>query len=162
MMVEVKVESILFDLTTNAPVVVLKDLEGNRVLPIWIGPFEASAIEMEIENVKHPRPLTHDLMRNMLDSLNAEVTKVGVVDLQDNTFIAAITLQMNGQEFDVDARPSDAIALALRVHCPIFAKEDLLKDSSLLETSGDQPDEEKERFRQFLEGLKPDDFKYRH
>lgn len=155
-----KVEAILFDLTTNAPVVVLKDLEGKRILPIWIGPFEANAIEMELEQVKPPRPMTHDLLKNMLDNLGAQVTKVVVCDLQNNTFIATISLDLKGKSIEIDARPSDAIALALRTQTPIFAVEWILKEASLLEEEG--ADEEKLKFKKFLENLKPDDFKYRH
>src|SRR3990167_3866951 len=107
-MVEMRVDAILFDLTTNAPVVVLKDLEGKRILPIWIGPFEASAIEMELEDIKAPRPMTHDLLKNVLDNVGAKVVKIVVNDLHDNTFIATIHISLNGKTIEVDSRPSDA------------------------------------------------------
>lgn len=166
-MVQVKVEAILFDLTTNMPVVVLKDMEGKRVLPIWIGSSEAQAIEMELERIKPPRPMTHDLLRNIVEALRAKVEKVCVIDLQDNTFIATVVLVLDGGHYEVDSRPSDAIALALRADAPIYANEALLKDSSILEggeskTEDEQEKHEKERFRKFLENIKPDDFKYRH
>lgn len=160
-MIEVRVEAILFDLTSNTPVVLLKDKEGKKFLPIWIGPFEANAIEMELEGVKTPRPLTHDLLKNILEKLNAEVVKISILDLQENTFYASITININGKSLEIDSRPSDAIALALRTKSPIFAEEWILKDISLL-GNAETLDEEKEQFRKFLENLKPDDFKYRH
>lgn len=164
MMVEVKVEAILFDLTTNMPVVVLKDGEGKRVLPIWIGSNEAQAIEMELEKIQPPRPLTHDLLRNALAILEAKVEKVCITELRESTFIAIIYIAQNGKPCELDARPSDAIALALRAQSPIYASENLLKEASLLEGGEGKPgkDSEKEQFREFLEGIKPDDFKYRH
>lgn len=161
MMVEIRVEAILFDLTSNTPVALLKDKEGKKFLPIWIGPFEANAIEMELEGIKTPRPLTHDLLKNILEELNAEVIKVSILDLQENTFYASITININGKTLEIDSRPSDAIALALRTKSPIFAEEWILKDISIL-GDAETPDEEKEQFRKFLENLKPDDFKYRH
>lgn len=152
-----KVEAILFDLTNNAPVVVLKDLEGKRILPIWIGPFEANAIEMELQQVRPPRPMTHDLLKNMLDNLGVQIIKVAICDLHNNTFMATISIEFKGKPIEIDARPSDAIALALRTKTPIFAVEWILKEASLLEE-----DDEKIKFKKFLENLKPDDFKYKH
>lgn len=160
-MVEMVVQAILFDLTTNAPVVLLKDKEGKRILPIWIGHFEASAIEMELEGIKPPRPLTHDLIKNILDDLGAQVVKISVADLQKNTFIATITISMDGRIAEIDSRPSDAIALALRTKAPIFAVEWILKEASMLDDES-ATDEEKAKFKKFLENLKPDDFKYKH
>lgn len=164
-MVEIRVDAILFDLTTNAPVVVLKDLEGKRILPIWIGPFEASAIEMELEDIKAPRPMTHDLIKNVLDNVGAQVSKIVVNDLQENTFIATIHLSLNGKTVEIDSRPSDAIALALRTKAHIFAVDWILKEACALEEEGGgsgNPDDEKSRFKKFLENIKPDDFKYKH
>lgn len=163
-MVEMRVDAILFDLTTNAPVVVLKDLEGKRILPIWIGPFEASAIEMELEDIKAPRPMTHDLLKNMLDNLGAQLTKIVVNDLQDNTFIATLHVSVNGKTIEIDSRPSDAIALALRTKAHIFAVDWILKESCSLEEEGGggTSDDDKTKFKKFLENIKPDDFKYKH
>ncbi len=162
-MVEMRVDAILFDLTTNAPVVVLKDLEGKRILPIWIGPFEASAIEMEIEDIKAPRPMTHDLIKNVLDNVGAQVAKIVVNDLQENTYIATIHLSLNGKTVEIDSRPSDAIALALRTKARIFAVDWILKEAcSLEEEGGGSSDDEKSKFKKFLENIKPDDFKYKH
>ena len=163
-MVEMRVDAILFDLTTNAPVVVLKDLEGKRILPIWIGPFEASAIEMELEDIKAPRPMTHDLLKNMLDNVGAKLTKIVVNDLQDNTFIATLHVSVNGKSVEIDSRPSDAIALALRTKAHIFAVDWILKEAcSMEEEAGSgNPEDEKSRFKKFLENIKPDDFKYKH
>lgn len=165
-MVEIRVDAILFDLTTNAPVVVLKDLEGKRILPIWIGPFEASAIEMELEDIKAPRPMTHDLLKNVLDNVGAKVVKIVVNDLQDNTFIATIHISLNGKTIEVDSRPSDAIAIALRMKARIFAVDWILKEACSLEEEGGSgsgnPEDDKTKFRKFLENIKPDDFKYKH
>lgn len=156
-MVEMKIEAILYDMTSNSPVVLLKDKDGKRFLPIWIGPFEANAIQIELEGEKPIRPLTHDLLKNILEELKAEVLQVNICDLQDNIYYASITIQINGKKIEIDSRPSDAIALAVRVKCPIFAEEWILK-----EIKEEDIDSEKESFKKFLEGLNPDDFKYRH
>jgi bifunctional DNase/RNase len=156
-MVEVKIEAILFDMSSNSPVVLLKDKEGKKFLPIWIGPFEANAIQMELEGEKPIRPLTHDLLKNILEELNAEVVKISICDLQDNIYYASITLKVNGRIVEIDSRPSDAIALAVRTKSPIFAEDWILK-----EIKEEAPEDERESFRKFLEGLSPEDFKYKH
>jgi len=162
-LVEVKVEAVLFDLTNSMPVVLLKDGEGKKFLPIWIGPFEASAIEMELGGNKPPRPMTHDLMRDIIKELKGEVTQVLIRDLEKNTYLATITINLNGRVIEVDARPSDAIALALRTKAKVFAVEWILKDTSLLGEAGKEGDKEgeKEKIKKFLENLRPEEDEYK-
>lgn len=159
-MVEVKVQVVLFDVNSNAPVIILRDASGKKILPIWVGHFEANAIEIELEGIKPPRPLTHDLFIDLLRTIGAEVKKVSVCDLQINTFYAIITIAMNKKIVEIDARPSDAIAIAMRSKAPIYAAEWILKEASLLDTSDTENEEEK--FKKFLESIKPEDFKYKH
>ena len=159
-MVEIKVKAVLFDVSSNAPVVILTDVEGKRILPIWIGHYEANAIEMELEGIKAPRPMTHDLFKNIIDNIGGKVKKVSVCDLHSNTFYAVITISVNKKTIEIDARPSDAIAIALRAKAPIYAVDWLLKEVSLFEKEATE--DEKERFRKFLDNIKPDDFKYKH
>ncbi|MCK5255923.1 MAG: bifunctional nuclease family protein [Deltaproteobacteria bacterium] len=129
-MKEMKLAGLIMDSTTNAPVIVLKDLEDKEVISIWIGLLEASAIAVELEKVDLPRPMTHDLVKNVLDSLNIKVLKVEIADLRDNTFYAYIHLGMGGKTFTIDARPSDAIAMAVRNTIPIFVDEEVMKVGS--------------------------------
>lgn len=162
MIVEMFVEAIYYDLTTNTPVIVLKDEDRKRILPIWIGNFEANAIELALENKVTPRPLTHDLLTSIIEILGAKVAKITVVDLQNDTFIASITLiNKDGSSLEVDARPSDAIAIALRNNAKIYANENILKYASSFEEEADK-DPEKKAFKEFLDNIKPDDFKYKH
>ena len=164
MLKEMKLAGLIMDSTTNAPVVVLKDLEDKEVLSIWIGLLEASAIAVELEKVDLPRPMTHDLVKNVLDSLNIKVLKIEIADLRDNTFYAFIHLGMDGKTFTIDARPSDAIAIALRTKSPIYVEEDVIKKSKKMDLESikeaGKTDESKE-LKDLLERMSPDDFEYK-
>ena len=128
MEVEMKIRGLMMDPVTNMPIVVLKDVKGSAVLPIWVGVYEANAIALEIEKVQTPRPMTHDLLKNVLFGLNVQVQKVVVNDLREDTFYALIWVERNGERMSIDSRPSDALALALRVDCPIFVDETVLQE----------------------------------
>ncbi|MCK5009450.1 MAG: bifunctional nuclease family protein [Deltaproteobacteria bacterium] len=164
MLKEMKLAGLIMDSTTNAPVIVLKDLEDKEVISIWIGLLEASAIAVELEKVDLPRPMTHDLVKNVLDSLNIKVLKVEIADLRDNTFYAYIHLGMGGKTFTIDARPSDAIAIALRTKSPIYVDEDVIKKSKKMDLESikevAKTDESKE-LKDLLERMSPDDFEYK-
>ena len=129
MEVEMKIRGLMVDPVTNMPIVVLKGVSGNSVLPIWVGVYEANAIALEIEKVPTPRPMTHDLIRNLLFGLETGVKKIVVNDLKDDTFFAVIWLERDGEMISVDSRPSDALAIALRLDCPIYVDETVLKTS---------------------------------
>src|SRR6476469_2026575 len=129
MEVEMKIRGLMMDPVTNMPIVVLKDVQGNAVLPIWVGVYEANAIALEIEKVQTPRPMTHDLLKNVFLGLDVRVDKIVVNELKDDTFYALIWVERNGEIFSIDSRPSDALALALRVDCPIFVEDEVLKTS---------------------------------
>ncbi|GBD39277.1 MAG: hypothetical protein KatS3mg078_0211 [Deltaproteobacteria bacterium] len=150
---EMKVSGIALDPFTNTPIVILKDVTGEKILPIWIGFMEASSIAMELEKTPRGRPLTHDLMKNVLDCLKFSVTKVEVTDLRDDTFYAEIYLKRGDEEYVIDSRPSDAIAIALRTGSPIYVKEEVLEKSRKLESG-----EEKEKLTELLEKIPPGDF----
>ncbi|MGB8592690.1 MAG: bifunctional nuclease family protein, partial [Candidatus Acidiferrales bacterium] len=137
------------------PVVVLKETQGNGVLPIWVGIYEANAIALEIEKVQTPRPMTHDLLKNVLTGLNVHVQKVVVCDLKDDTFYALIWMEREGQMMSMDARPSDALALALRLDCPIFVDEDVIKSSKMASAVTERSSNEE--LRKWLEGLNDED-----
>ena len=161
MFVEMKVSGLTIDPLTNTPIVILKDLEGKRAVPIWIGLFEASAIATEIEKISFSRPMTHDLMRDLLKILEAKVKRIEIVDLRNNTFFACIHLQRNGDTLIIDSRPSDAIALALRVNCPIFIDEKVIEKSRNIDFAKkvDELDKKKtEELKEFLENLPEEDF----
>ncbi|MFN6201946.1 MAG: bifunctional nuclease family protein [Acidobacteriota bacterium] len=136
---EVKVRGLLVDPTTNTPIVLLKDLESEAMLPIWVGPFEANSIATEIEKVAPQRPMTHDLLRAVITQLGGTVRRVVVTELRDNTFFALIEIEIGRELVLIDARPSDAIALALRVDCQIFVRDEVFIASSLAEEPTDQP-----------------------
>ena len=155
MLVEMTIKGLMVDPITNMPIVILKDEEGQRVLPIWVGIFEANAIALQIENIETPRPMTHDLLRNVIDDLHAGVEKIVVADLKDNTFYALIHLLVDGQVVAVDARPSDAIALALRVRAPILVEEEVIDNAKNIDFAPDKADSE--RLAKWLESLDPDD-----
>ncbi len=155
MEVEMKIRGLMMDPVTNMPIVVLKDVEGDAVLPIWVGIYEANAIALEIEKVSTPRPMTHDLLKNVLTSLDAHVHKVVVSDLRDDTFFAVIWLERNGSVISIDSRPSDALALALRVDCPIFVDDEVLKSSRLASAVNDRVSAEE--LRKWLENLNDED-----
>ena len=143
------------DPLSNSPIVVLKDVSGEGVLPIWVGIYEANAIALEIEKVTTPRPMTHDLIKNVLTGLDARVHKVVVNELRDDTFFAVIWMEREGRVISVDSRPSDALALALRVDCPIYVEEGVLKNSKLAAAVSDKSSSEE--MRKWLEGLNDDD-----
>lgn len=154
MEVEMKIRGLLMDPVTNTPIVILKDSGSDTVLPIWVGVYEANAIALEIEKVSTPRPMTHDLIKNVLTGLDAHVHKVVVTELKEDTFYAVIWMERDGQVISVDSRPSDALALALRVDCPIFVEEEVLKTSKKTGASSEATSEE---LRKWLEGLNDED-----
>jgi len=149
------IKGLMVDPITNMPIIILRDKDGQRVLPIWVGVFEANAIALQIENVTTPRPMTHDLLKNVIQDLRGRIEKIVVSDLKENTFYALIYLTVGGEVMAVDARPSDAIALALRARAPIFVEErviDHAKTTDLVPEKG-----ETERLQKWLESLDPDD-----
>jgi bifunctional DNase/RNase len=148
-----------FDLVGKQPIVLLKTADGNRFLPIWIGHPEAAAILMKLQNASSPRPLTHDLMTEILGQLDAQIVRVTVTELRDNTFYAAITILQDGSEIEIDSRPSDAIALAVRAEAPIFADDTVIEESAI-EFEGEDVNEEEivEEFRSFLDRVTPEQF----
>lgn len=156
MFIEMTVKGLTLDPLTNMPIVILKDLEDKRVLPIWIGLFEANAIALELEKITTPRPMTHDLMRDVIAGLNAIVTKIVVNDLKNNTFYAVIHLSLNGNHIVIDSRPSDAIALALRSGAPIYVAAEVVNKAKSIDMT--KEDEEKDQLKEWLENLKPEDF----
>ncbi len=153
--VEMKIRGLMMDPVTNMPIVILKDIGGDTVLPIWVGIYEANAIALEIEKVTTPRPMTHDLLKNMLTGLDARVHKIVVNDLRDDTFFAVIWVERDGQIISVDSRPSDALALALRVDCPIYVEDEVLKSSRLAASVSDRVSSEE--LRKWLENLGEED-----
>ncbi len=155
MEVEMKIRGLTMDPVTNMPIVVLKDVNGNTVLPIWVGIFEANAIALEIEKVSTPRPMTHDLLKTVFVGLGAGVLKVVVNELRDDTFFALIWVEREGELISIDARPSDALALALRLDCPIFVDDSVLKSSKLTSTINEKV--QSEELRKWLEGLNDED-----
>ena len=155
MEVEMKIRGLMMDPVTNMPIVVLKDAQGTAVLPIWVGIYEANAIALEIEKVQTPRPMTHDLLRNVFLGLDVRVQKVVVNDLKDDTFYALIWVERNGEMMSIDSRPSDALALALRVDCPIFVEDEVLKSSKI--SSAISEKSTSEELRKWLEGLSDED-----
>lgn len=155
MEVEMKIRGLMMDPVTNMPIVVLKDARGSAILPIWVGIYEANAIALEIEKVQTPRPMTHDLLRNLLLGLNVAVQKVVVSELKDDTFFALIWMERDGQLMSMDSRPSDALALALRVDCPIFVEDEVLKNSKISSALAEKTTNEE--LRKWLEGLSDDD-----
>jgi len=155
MEVEMKIRGLMMDPMTNTPIVVLKDVSGDAVLPIWVGPYEANAIAMEIEKVTAPRPFTHDLIKNLLNGLNAHVHKIVVTELRDDTFFAVIWMERDGKVISIDSRPSDALAVALRVDCPIFVEEEVLKSSKKAGAAAERVSSDD--LRKWLEGLNDED-----
>ena len=155
MQIEMTIKGLMVDPITNMPIVILRDKEGQRVLPIWVGIFEANAIALQIENIATPRPMTHDLLRNIIHDLNASVQKIVVCDLQENTFYALIYLAVNGDTVAIDARPSDAIALALRTRAPIFVEDTVIDNAKTMDPSAEKTDAD--RLHKWLESLDPDD-----
>src|ERR1700689_1522956 len=159
MEVEMKIRGLMMDPVSNMPIVLLKDVGGETVLPIWVGVPEANAIQLEIEKISTPRPMTHDLIKNVLTGLDALVHKVVVTELKDDTFYAVIWLEREGHVVSIDSRPSDALALALRVDCPIFVEDEVLKNSKQENSKGSSPVPavSSEELRKWLEDLGDDD-----
>ncbi|MDX1979427.1 MAG: bifunctional nuclease family protein [Bryobacteraceae bacterium] len=155
MEVEMKIRGLMMDPVTQMPIVILKDVNGNTILPIWVGIYEANAIALEIEKVATPRPMTHDLIKTLLHGLETNVRKVVVSELKDDTFYALIWLEKDGELITVDSRPSDALALALRLDCPIFVEDAVLKTSKMTANLGDRVNNEEAR--RWLENLNDED-----
>jgi uncharacterized protein len=156
--IEFKIKGLMMDPLTNSPIVVLQDTTSETLLPIWVGIFEANAIALQIEKVDTPRPMTHDLIKGMLNHLDARVSKIVVTELRDNTFYAMIFLEVAGRTITVDSRPSDAIALALRTDSPIFVTDEVItKSASTSPTTLSADRSTPEEIRQWLENLNPDD-----
>jgi bifunctional DNase/RNase len=155
-MIEMELTGVRVELPTNQPIVLLREKDGERYLPIWIGPSEAASIAMALQAVATPRPMTHDLMKTILDDLTVTVTQIVVTELRESTFYAVMTLQRGSESLEISARPSDAMALAVRMAVPIFALEEVLEEAAIL-IPGEE-DEEVEKFREFLDNVSPDDF----
>ena len=159
MHIPMNISTVTVDPLSNSPIVILKEIDGDKILPIWIGIMEATAIASELENIKFSRPMTHDLLKNIMDTLDVKVTKVEVCDLRDNTYYALIhLLTSDGKEYAIDARPSDALALSLRVNAPIFVRDEVLKKSARLAEESASDSERGKRWKDILEALKPEDF----
>jgi bifunctional DNase/RNase len=156
MQIEMNIKGLMIDPITNMPIIILRDQEGQHILPIWVGVFEANAIALQIENVQTPRPMTHDLLKNIIDDLSAQVERIVVTELKENTFYALIHLRTNGHSIEVDARPSDAIALALRTRSPIFVEEAVIQNARSVESSR-EPSMDVTRLQKWLEGLSEDE-----
>lgn len=156
MPIEMKIKGLMIDPMTQMPIIVLKDPKGDAVLPIWVGLFEANAIALQIEQVTTPRPMTHDLLKNLIESLGARVDKIVITELKENTFYARIHLTHTGGTTEIDGRPSDAIALALRAGAPILVEEEVITRAKNVEMTRDAS--ESDRWRQWLEKLDPEDF----
>jgi bifunctional DNase/RNase len=155
-MIEMNVVGVRVELPTQQPIVLLQEREGERYLPIWIGSSEAAAIAYSLQGMVTPRPMTHDLMKNVLEELGVRMDRIVITELRESTFYAVILLSQNGSRYEISSRPSDAIALAVRAGVPIFASEEVLTEASIL--IHDDPEQEVEKFREFLEGVTPDDF----
>ena len=160
MLHEMKVSGLTIDPSSNAPIVILKSIQGDHALPIWIGILEATAIATELEKVSFARPMTHDLFKNFIDMLKISISRVEVCDLKDNTFFAQIYFSFDNQSYNMDARPSDAIALALRANCPIFVDDTVLQKSKRLDGEPEAWDKSEQglKWKDYLEKLSPDDF----
>ena len=158
-MQQMQIYGVSFDMVGKQPIVLLKTVDGNRFLPIWIGHPEAAAILMKLQGAQTPRPMTHDLLNDMLEQLEAKCERVAVTELRDNTFYASITVSVNGAEVEIDSRPSDALALAVRVSAPIFADEDVIEESAIeFEHDVEDTEEVVDKFKEFLDEVTPDDF----
>jgi uncharacterized protein len=155
MQIEMTIKGLMVDPITNMPIIILRDKEGQKVLPIWVGIFEANAIALQIENISTPRPMTHDLLRNIITDLEGQVDRVVVCDLKDNTFYAIIHLTVRGERVAIDARPSDAIALALRTRAPIFVEDTVIDHAKTVDFTSEKSDAD--RLHKWLESLDPED-----
>jgi uncharacterized protein len=158
-MQEMVIYGVSFDMVGKQPIVLLKTADGNKFLPIWIGHPEAAAILMKLQGASTPRPMTHDLVTELLEKLEARVTRIAVTELRENTFYAVVTVAIDGSEIEIDSRPSDAIALAVRSDAPIFADDSVIEESAIEFEHEDVNEEEVvEEFKKFLDEVKPDDF----
>lgn len=155
-MIEMQVGGLGFDPRNISPIVLLRDQEELNFLPIWIGIFEAAAIAMELQNVKPPRPMTHDLLKTFIEKLGGTLEKVVINDIKEGTFFASIEVDMKGVKINVDARPSDAIALAVRCHAPIYVSEIVMMQAKLVNAEKDA--EETQKLKNFIENMRPEDF----
>ena len=155
-MIEMNLVGVRVELPTNQPIVLLKESDGERFLPIWIGAMEATAIAFALQGIVTARPMTHDLMKNLLEELTVRVERIVITELRDGTFFAVIQMQQNGTRYEVSSRPSDAIALAVRVNVPIFVNEEVLTEASIV--IRDDEEQEVEKFREFLDQVTPEDF----
>jgi len=155
-MIEMNLVGVRVELPTNQPIVLLREKEGERFLPIWIGAMEATAIAFALQGIVTARPMTHDLMKNLLEEVGISIDRIVITELRDGTFYAVIQMQQNGSSFEVSSRPSDAIALAVRVNVPVFANEEVLTEASIV--IRDDEEQEVEKFREFLEQVNPEDF----
>jgi uncharacterized protein len=155
MEIEMKIRGLMMDPVTNVPIVILKGVDGNALLPIWVGVYEANAIALEIEKITTPRPMTHDLLKNVLNGLNCSVNKVVVNQLKEDTFYAIIWLEREGKLISIDSRPSDALALALRTDSPIFVEEDVIKNSKSATSKQEKVTDEE--LKRWLENLNDED-----
>jgi len=156
---EMVIYGVSFDLVGKQPIVLLKTADGNKFLPIWIGHPEAAAILMKLQNASTPRPMTHDLVTDMLEQLDATVVRITVTELRESTFYASITVQTNGNEIEIDSRPSDAIALAVRSGAPIYAAEEVISESAIeFEHDVEESEDVVEKFKEFLDEVSPEDF----
>lgn len=154
------ISGLTMDPVTNSPIVILKAVDGDETLPIWIGLLEATAIASEMEGIKFSRPMTHDLLKNMMDMVDVKVARIEISDLKDNTYYAVIHLKQGEKEITLDARPSDALAISLRVKAPIFVAEEVIKQSSRIDLKSEPQDksEKGKKWQEILESLNPDDF----
>ena len=157
-MLEMTIKGLAVDPSTNMPIVILEDLAKERAIPIWIGIFEAQAIAMKMEDVSVPRPMTHDLIKNILEEIKTTVSRIVINDMEDNTFFAVILLSIDGNEVTIDSRPSDAIALALRVDAPIFVAKKVLDEARSIDLTDPRLEDDKEKWKEWLEDLRPEDF----
>jgi uncharacterized protein len=155
MQVEMTIKGLMVDPITNMPIIILRDKDGQRVLPIWVGIFEANAIALQMENISTPRPMTHDLLRNIIEDLSGLVTKIVISDLKDNTFYALIYIETQSDTIAIDARPSDAIAVALRTQAPIFVEDVVIDNAKDVDFGTDKADSE--RLQKWLESLDPEE-----
>jgi bifunctional DNase/RNase len=155
MPIQMTIKGLMIDPVSNMPIIILKNDGGSTVLPIWVGIFEANAIAMQLENIASPRPMTHDLLKNVIEGLQVEVERIEITDLKDNTFFALIHLNRDGESLTIDARPSDAMALALRAEAPIFVSSDVLEKSTDTDAGGTA--DETERLRRWLETVDPEE-----
>lgn len=159
MLIEMFIKGLMIDPVTNMPIVILRDEDGQRTLPIWVGPVEANAIALQIENVAPPRPMTHDLLKNLLQDLGGVLVRVIISDLKDGTFFAYLEIDRAGERLFIDSRPSDALALSIRTTAPVFVETQVLDRARSVDVSSDEAD--RERLQRWLESLDPDDLGYK-